>query len=486
MSEDFLHVEESAMNLRDLFGPLIRHKTALVAIVLLVLSGAALVAWSLPPEYKAEMTLLVRHDRVDPAVSADSTVPNQLSGQDVSEQELLSEVELLQSRDVMEQVILDAGLHNPAQFPNAALEAQARERAIRSLQSHVTVTPVRRTMMIRVTYTAPTAQGANQVLQQLEKRYLEKHLAVHRSSGTHEFFGEQVERAKLEVRDAQSRLSEFSDREHVVAPDQERTAVLQQLAVFESSLEQTRAEAADADMRLAATEQLLAGTPQREVTSVRTGSNGALTGQLKSRILEMQLQRDELLRKFTPAYPLVVQLEGQLKVAQDALASAEKAPIVDETTDQNPTFQWLRSEVARIRPQRDALAARMAAIAVTVAQYRDRARRLDAQSLQQEDLARALKTAQDSYALYLQKEEETRIADALDKTRIANVTVADQPRVPQQPSGSREALILWLGFFGSLLAGVGGAYVLDWLSPRFRSADDVQRSLHIPVLASVD
>jgi uncharacterized protein involved in exopolysaccharide biosynthesis len=128
----------------------------------------------------------------------------------------------------------------------------------------------------------------------------------------------------------------------------------------------------------------------------------------------------------------------------------------------------------------------MAAISVTVAQYRDRARRLDAQSLQQEDLTRALKTAQDSYALYSQKEEETRIADALDQTRIANVTVADQPRVPQQPSGSREALILWLGFFGSLLAGVGGAYVLDWLSPRFRSADDVQRSLHIPVLASVD
>src|SRR5262245_21527825 len=174
MSEDFLSIEGSPMQFRDFFAPLVRHRMALIATVLIVLSGAAAVAWMMPPQYQAEMTLLVRRDRVDPAVSPDSSGPIQPSSESVSEQDLLSEVELLESRDVLEWVMLDSGLHNPAGFQDPVAEGQAREAGIRSLRSHINVTPVRRTMLIRVTYTAPTAKGAHDVLEQLEKRYLEK------------------------------------------------------------------------------------------------------------------------------------------------------------------------------------------------------------------------------------------------------------------------------------------------------------------------
>jgi uncharacterized protein involved in exopolysaccharide biosynthesis len=260
---------------------------------------------------------------------------------------------------------------------------------------------------------------------------------------------------------------------------------LQQLAMFESALEQARADAADATRRLAATEAQLAGTPDRQVTAIRTGSNSNLIGQLKSRILEMELQRDEMLRKFTPAYPPVVQLDGQLALARATLERAEQAPVLDETTDQNPTHQWLRNEIARIRPERDALSARVAAMTRTVNEYRDRARRLEEVSMEQQELTRAVKTAEDTYVLYEQRQEEARIADALDSTRIANVTIADQPRVPQAPSQAQRTLILWAGLFTAIVGGLAAAYVLDWLQPRYGSDQDVQQSLQIPVLASV-
>jgi uncharacterized protein involved in exopolysaccharide biosynthesis len=121
----------------------------------------------------------------------------------------------------------------------------------------------------------------------------------------------------------------------------------------------------------------------------------------------------------------------------------------------------------------------------TVAAYRDRARRLEEVSMEQQELTRAVKTAEDTYVLYGQRQEEARIADALDSTRIANVTVADPPQIPQRPSGARRAVILWAGLFSAIAGALAVAYALDWLLPRYDSARDVQQSLQIPVLASV-
>ncbi len=47
-----------------------------------------------------------------------------------------------------------------------------------------------------------------------------------------------------------------------------------------------------------------------------------------------------------------------------------------------------------------------------------------------EDLQREVKAAEENYLLYLQKREEARIADALDKSHILNVAIAEPPNGP--------------------------------------------------------
>ena len=485
MSDAFSSLESPRLSMRDVAAPVLRHPSAVVATLALVLIAAAAAAWFMPAQYESEMTLLMQHERVDPLVSSDSPSRVGDPGASVSESELMSEAELLKSGDVLEQVVLDTGLHNPAQYETPAQEAAARAGSIARLRSKLHVMPVRRTMLIRVSYASPDPGLSQRVLARLAQVYLDKHLAVHRPAGTREFFGEQVERARTGLQSAQARLTAFGEGEHVVAAGEERDESLKQAASFEALLQQARAEAADAARRLSAVEQQLTVVPDRQVTSIRTGVNGTMVAQLKSRVLEMELQRDELLRKFTPAYPPVVQLESQIARTRQALEAAERAPILDETTDQNPTSQWLRNEAARIRTERDALTARVESLTKTVAQYRDRARRLDQQSIEQQTLTQAVKTAEDTLLLYQRKQEESRIEDALDRTRIANVTVSDAPRVPQTPSTSQRALILWAGLLGGLILGFGVAYALDWASPRFGSVRDVQNILDIPVLADV-
>jgi uncharacterized protein involved in exopolysaccharide biosynthesis len=180
----------------------------------------------------------------------------------------------------------------------------------------------------------------------------------------------------------------------------------------------------------------------------------------------------------------VVQVDDDISRVQAALADAEHTPLRDQTTGQNPTYQWLANERARVRTERDALLARAGATRRTVTEYRERARRLDTQSIEQQELLRQVKAAEANYLLYQRKQEEARISDELDKTRIANVALAEPPTVPQTSKSSRRLIVLMGGVLAVLLS-LAVAYVLHAINPYFRTPDEVYRVLDVPVLASL-
>ena len=95
-----------------------------------------------------------------------------------------------------------------------------------------------------------------------------------------------------------------------------------------------------------------------------------------------------------------------------------------------------------------------------------------------------LKAAEDKYLLYVNKREEARIGDALDQGGILNVAIAEQPAVPALPKLSGLAF----GLIGLALGGavsVGMAFIIDYLSPAFRTLDEITIYLGAPVLASL-
>jgi uncharacterized protein involved in exopolysaccharide biosynthesis len=475
--------------LRDIVAPLFRFKWPGLLTMLAVLTlTIALVPLS-PKTYEAEMKILIKRERVDPIVSADRNVST-TGRSDVTEDELNSEVEVLKSSDLLEQVALASGLYTPDKRRQSGdrerpADRAAMSRIVRSLQANLRVAPVRRTTLIRVTYRSSDPALAARVLAELARLYPEKHLTLHRPPGAYEFFTMQAERFHSELTATETRLKEYGRREDVVAADTEKASALQKLSEFEALLEQNRSAIADATRRISAAEAQIAATPARQTTQVRTSDNAALIAQLKARILDLELKQAELLRKFAPMYPPVVEIGQQLAQARAALDNAAAAPLTEAITDQNPTHQWLRGELARARTERLASIARAAALGGAVRHYREKARQLDEKALVQEDLRRTVKTAEENYLLYRRKQEEARISDALDRTRIANVAVAQAPAVPTVPSNTGRSWILILGSTISIVLGIGMTYLLDYINPYFRTPDEVETALDIPVLASL-
>ena len=357
-------------------------------------------------------------------------------------------------------------------------------RAVRSLEKKLQVEPLRKTNLINVTYQSQDPELAARVLNTLSNLYLEKHLAVHRLPGAFDFFQKQTERYRNELTANEEHLVRFNSDTGLVSPELEKEIALRKQSDFDAALRQTRTDIVETSQRISALEAQMVTTSPRITTQERTSDNPVLLQQMKSTLLTLELKRTELLSKFAPEYPLVQEVDKQIAQTQAAIAGAEQSPFHEQTTDRDQTYAWLRDELAKNRTQLSALRARADALAPVVQAYQVKTRGLDEKGATQEDLVRTAKAAEQNYLLYLQKQEEARISDALDRNRIVNVAIAEAATVPALPTGS-PLFTLLLGCLLATCLSLGSAYIADYVDPSFRTPQELCDTLDVPVLAAV-
>ena len=487
MEETILQLDErhetSSISLRDVVAPVFRHRRLIAVSFLGIFLGSAVAAFLLPKQYQAEMKILVKRERVDPVLTTDKTTVFE-SHSEVSEEQVQSEVELLRSRDLLENVVKACGLAPSANGQNDRERAVGLAKAVRNLQKKLEVKPLLKTNLISVTYQSRDPERAARVLNTLSNLYLEKHLAVHRLPGAFDFFQKQTERYRNELTTNEEHLIRFDSDSGLVSPQLEKEITLRKQSEFDAALRETRADIAETSQRISALDAQMATTAPRITTLERTSDNALLEQQLKSTLLNLELKRTELLSKFAPEYPLVQEVEKQIAQAQAAIAAAEQSPVREQTTDRDPTYAWMREELAKNRAQLIALRARAEALAPVVETYQAKSHSLDEKGATQDDLVRAAKAAEQNYLMYLQKQEEARISDALDRNRIVNVAIAEAATVPALPTHSALFTLLLGGLLATCLS-LASAYGADYLDPSFRTPQELYNTLDVPVLAAV-
>jgi uncharacterized protein involved in exopolysaccharide biosynthesis len=480
------------ITLRDLLAIGFRQRRVLVITFVGILAAVVLAALLLPKQYESQMKILVRHERADSVVSAERA-PQQQLRTEVSEEELQSEAEILKSRDLLTKVVTACDLQDQGQdslwtlpWGTTGESSQSEEkmsRAVLALEKELDVRPIKLTNLIGVTYRASDPQLAARVLNTLSSLYLEKHLAMHRVPGAFDFFHQQAEEYRSALAKSEASLADFGQREGVVSPTLTREITVRKLSEFQASLQETQAAIQETQQRIHAIETQLSSLPARHTTQVRTSDNPQLMERLKSTLLELELKRSALLSKFEPTYRPVQEVDQQIAQARDAIAAAEKAPLRDETTDSDPTYEALRAELAKAHTELAALQTRAAATAGMVRSYRSESQHLDEEEVRQQDMLRSAKANEENYLLYLRKQEEARISDALDRQRISNVVVAEAATVPFRPQRHRLAFLLVGGLF-ACLASVLLAFGVDHWDPSFRTPRELQDFLGSPVLAA--
>jgi len=471
--------------LRDIAAVFFRQKR-LLAISFLVIATVGILYSVLFPSYKAEMKVLLRRGRIDPAVSPTPTLSPAFEHDEITEEELNSEVELLRNEDLLRQVVIDTGLGQKTWLSVISRQnfEERTEKAVRRLADKLNVQPVRKSRLIALSYSSSDPARSAAVLRSLARAYLAKHAANVRPSGQQLFFEQQVNESRILLEEAQGDLIAFTRKQKVVSAGLERDLVLQKLSDAEASQFAVDTAVAEVGTRVRVLESNLRHLPERRVVETKNADNPQLEEKLKSKLLDLELQRTSLITKFQPSYRLVQEVDEEISQAKAAIQSEEVKPLRDETTQDDPEFQWAHSEHLKNEIELQALEQKRAVAREQVSAYRVTAEKLEESAVAQHDLEQQVKAAEDKYLLYSNKREEARIGDALDQNGLLNVAIAQQPRAPALPVWSFLAAACF-SFIGAGGFSTAIVFISDYFAPFFRTPAEVVAFLGSPVLASL-
>jgi uncharacterized protein involved in exopolysaccharide biosynthesis len=481
------------LSLRDALAPIFRHKRLVTAVFFGVFICSVLVAWFWVSQYYvAKMQVIVEQGRSDPTISAGqnaAVVTNRAPSPDV----VSSEIALLQGQDMMREVAQTCGFADRSSMLSdlflprdpARRQAAKLEKAALSVGKAVKAEAEKGSDVINVKFgSIGNPETPACVLQNLGKLYLQKRLQLRRPVGASTFFAEQTEKYNNDLAEVETRLANFSHEQGVAAPDALRPFMAQQVAISTAALHTAEQAIAADQARLEGLKKQLQETPERIVTQQTSNAANSLLQNLEANLLESQVKRTQLLVKFDESYPLVREADEEIAQTQAAIAQAKQMIYTNETTDRDPTREFLRQDFARTQADLVSQKANAAATANSLKSFRLQMADLDVKTVKQGALVREAKADEANYLLYLTKREQERTSDALDERRIADVAIAVPAVVPVLPAINPFTFGL-LGFVFALLAGASSGFIAEHIDSSFRSPEEVTKTLNIPVLASV-
>jgi uncharacterized protein involved in exopolysaccharide biosynthesis len=176
---------QSSWSPRALLTILFRRKRTFMLAFCGVLIPIALAIIVLPPDYESQTKILIERRRFDPVIT--SSVERQGGGADISqlqrldEQDIDSEIDLLTSNDVLQQVVEKCGLWNQSSkwrdwlpIPHSPKETRVA-KAVARLRKDLHVDPPNKSNVVTLSYESHDPQQAAKVLQVLSQAYVQKH-----------------------------------------------------------------------------------------------------------------------------------------------------------------------------------------------------------------------------------------------------------------------------------------------------------------------
>jgi succinoglycan biosynthesis transport protein ExoP len=281
------------------------------------------------------------------------------------------------------------------------------------------------------------------------------------AAGLVEFLREQVAGYEAQLRAAEGELRDFREASRVVAPVEEATEQVKQLALRTAERDAKRAERdalAGLLQRVAATPSEGGRSPYRQLASFPVFLANRMVQDLVASITALENRRTELLVQRTESHPEVVGLNERIDQLEEQLYRTARG--YQESLDTE--LGSIEGELARFGTQ-------MAAIPARELEFARRKRETG--------------LLEELYTLLQTRLKEAEIADASVPT---NIRVLDLALVPQRPiSPSPLKNLVLAGAFG-LLLGVGLAMGLEALDTKVRTEEEAASlSGGVPVLGTI-
>jgi uncharacterized protein involved in exopolysaccharide biosynthesis len=513
--------ETQVISRRDIVRKLFRRRwlilTIFLPVVIVVTAGSFLVF----PRYEATAKILLTRERAALFFSPNESLRPQLS-EEIREEDLNSEVELLSSRSLLEAVVrqhqLDARLPCPSSHAHAGLLHQVRvllcqqgykawrlpetlfagqsesslthlaqqrfEQALLTLEKNLDVIPVRKSSLILVRYRDRDPVLAAQVVNSLIDHFHAKHVQLYQTGGAYKLYRGETEARRERLRQSEQALQDFQREAEISDLGRQKEQSLIRFADFEATLKAVEADIEATREKIAILESQLAVQPERITAEMRIMQNEALSG-IKAKLMELEVERSELQSIFKPGYSQLNEIERKIQQGKRIIANEAATQIQEKSTQNNPIYQTLQLDLLQAKTALASLEGRKRELQQQVHDYRQASQQFSELEFEAERLKREVRVNEEAYLSYVKREDEARFADAMDRHRIANISVAEPTYVPLKPVSPRKKLNVLLALILGSTAGLAMASLAEYLDHTFQTREEVERYLGLPVLASI-
>ena len=206
---------------------------------------------------------------------------------------------------------------------------------------------------------------------------------------------------------------------------------------------------------------------------------------LNSKILELELQRSDLLSRYTPTSIRVQDVERQIVEAKRLLASKERETLSEIKTVLNPAYQALEIDLVETRSALSASEARVEALSSQIADYRHKLSILESTAADLERFQTDVTRASEDYDEYSKKEQEARFSSTLGEVGIDELIMVSEATPPKKAQAGSQVTVLGGCIIGGLFLGIGGAFLRDWFDPSVKGSAQAYRLSGLPIIAEI-
>lgn len=498
MSDRIIEIEEGPheKSLRDLYYVFFRHKWKVLVFFLAIVTMVVVYLFLSDNIYRSEAKLLVRVGRetvtLDPTATTGTIIPVAQS----RESEIVTELEILKSREIAEEVVDTVGLEafiSPLEEPRkkSLLERSVlttplstRDSVVLGVMNNLGVDIRKESWIIGISYEAKNPQLAQKVLSAFIDRYLEKHIEVHRTPGSYQFFTQESNQLRNKLVGAENQLQDLMNQTGIYSLEEQQKIILGRIGDLQADIDSTESELAASRAKTQELQNSLANTPELVVTGATVGFPNAAADTMRARLYELQLLEQDLVSKFERDSRQVQDVRRQIAAAQ-ALLDKENQTRSTLTKGMNVTYQQVQSALFTEQANVSSLQAKVNELKGNLEHVKMELKTLNDNSVKFANLTREIEIQNENYRKYSENLEQARVDEALETGKISNINVVQPATLPIRPVRPNRILYLMLGLLFGIFGGITAAFFSEYLDHSIKTPEEVEQKLQLPTIACI-